>query len=170
MSQFTGREQAKVTSDACCWRSISRVLMSNQCWICGETFPRGQPRKVFTIAQLLEYCASRRQKYLVDCLIGKVCFKQYRKDIFDKQFQNLNLCWNRLCDIEFDTVMVDADLDEARMGKWISSLACCTTPKCADLHREITAGLPSLFDAGLPNSLCPPGCGCDAPWQFALIK
>lgn len=109
----------------------------------------------------------RRKLFISECLTGKYCFEQFGKDIFDKDYIGLNLCWNRLCDIGFEQLKIDADLRDADMGKWISSLACCNSSECADLLDSITGDRP-LLDPVLLSAKCPPGCGCDAPWQFVF--
>ena len=148
-----------------CWRSISGVLLQNQCWICGEVFIRGKMRKVFTVAQLLDYYKLCRQRYIADCLTGKTCFSQYSIDIFPNNLANLNICWNRLCYLEFNDVKIDADLADIDLGKWISSLACCNSEICAEYLSSIVGDTPP-YDPKSQSNLCPPGCGCDNPWQF----
>jgi hypothetical protein len=106
----------------------------------------------------------RRKRFMVDCFIGKLCFDQYEKNIFPPKYISLNLCWNRLCDIKFDENRIAADLAEVDIGKWISSLACCNNEECKDFLLAIVGDRPAY--TALDKALCPPGCGCDNPWQF----
>ena len=168
MSEFAskgGSRGDRSPTSSSVWKSVSRVLLESRCWICNETFVRGKPRKQFTISQLLEYYSVKRKLFVSGCLTGKTCFDQFQKDIFDEKYGNLNGCWNRLCDLQFNKDRIDADLASVDIGKWVSSLACCNSADCEEVLKSITGDLP-LFDPTNQKFLCPPGCGCDNPWQF----
>jgi hypothetical protein len=156
------------------WNSISDMLIQNKCWVCCKPFTRGKLRKVFQVSQLLEFLFGiYKTRYVVDDI--PVAISEIPAIIFGAEYINLNNCWMRLREAEFNEQRVGNELASLDIATWMSSLACCSTEDCESFHSQIT-GSPvsgsSTASGGVAAGVsaaaggCLPGCGCDNPWQF----
>jgi hypothetical protein len=152
------------------------MLIQNKCWVCCKPFTRGKLRKVFQVSQLLEFLFGiYKAKYVVNDV--QIAISEIPTAIFDTEFVNLNNCWMRLREAEFNEQRVGIELSALDVATWMSSLACCSTESCESIHAQITGtplsgtntgsssgGVASAVSAAAGG--CLPGCGCDNPWQF----
>jgi hypothetical protein len=127
---------------------------------------RGKLRKPFQLTQLLDFYFKQKQ-----AIVEINPDDAVPRSIFAENFSNLNECWNRLCDLQFDESKLNADLESLSIAKWMSSLACCNSHECDSIHARIT-GTASIFNAASASSTegCPIGCLCDNPWPFLTVK
>lgn len=158
------------------WNSISDMLIQNKCWVCCKPFTRGKLRKVFQVSQLIEFLfAIYKARYVAGDT--PVAISDVPTAIFSPDLVNLNNCWMRLREAEFNEQRVGSELASLDIATWMSSLACCSTEECESIHAQITGTFPSGTDAsssskGVASAAsaaaggCLPGCGCDNPWQF----
>mmetsp|Transcript_20655 Transcript_20655/g.35106 ORF Transcript_20655/g.35106 Transcript_20655/m.35106 type:complete len:250 (+) Transcript_20655:79-828(+) len=49
------------TAEKSPWTSINDMLIKNKCWLCQSPFPRGKPKKVFQVSQLLSFYKKHAQ-------------------------------------------------------------------------------------------------------------
>lgn len=142
------------------WQSVNDMLIQNRCWLCRAIFKKGKIKKVFTIAQVIQYFDSLPK----DSDTAPVEF------ISD----NFKACYEAYGLKEGQTDAILRELQSCDVAPWMSGLVCAQTKECAlefDLiaKTDIAASITKLRDdipAMSKAENCPPGCDCDSPWSF----
>jgi hypothetical protein len=160
------------TSNA--FANINTMLMQNRCFLCEETFQRGKTKKVFQVADMLEFYLTVAQQEKLNPT-KTVTFKSKNlKDCYD--------CFKSLVVIDdngnVDSVKVISELKNRDIETWMSGLICGTNPICQEESAYFVKDLSaksnqanqnqgsSIFKSTVQDKECPPGCNCDNPWPF----
>jgi len=154
--------------------SINTMLMQNRCWLCEETFQRGKTKKVFQVADMLEFYLKVAQQEKLNPT-KTVTFKSKNlKDCYDS-FKSLVVIDDNG---NIDSLKVVSELRNKDIETWMSGLICGTNPICQeevvyfvkDLSAISNQGNQSqgssIFKSAVQDKECAPGCNCDNPWPF----
>ena len=156
------------------WKSISDMLIQNKCWLCTQTFPRGKKKKVFTVNQVLHSFSSTFDASSVETPDGRLTFFTD----FVEQLPHVHACYSNFCYMNGDVKKISRELEKIDIAPWMSGLVCCSNDLCKAAFNAISAENPtSVGNSDQLNAAlakhnvndCPPGCGCDNPWQFMAI-
>ena len=93
-------------------------------------------------------------------------------------------CYESFCSLGGSTEALLNKLREEECETWMSGLICALTPVCAREYMLLVpegkvstatlSGMSTSTAGGKEgDAACPPGCGCDNPWQFvqdAMMK
>lgn len=158
------------------WKSISDMLIQNKCWLCTQTFPRGKKKKVFTVSQVLQSFSST-----FDAMQNSGDTQDDRLTLFtgfDEQLPHVHACYSNFCSMNGDVEKISRELEKIDIAPWMSGLVCCSNDLCKATFNAITTEsgtsignsdqLKAAFAKHNVND-CPPGCGCDNPWQFMAM-
>lgn len=147
------------------------MLSQNRCWLCEEVFPRGKQKKVFQVADLLEFLLNRAiQEVTNPELLTPLKSKNLRDCFFSfKQYLRIDNEGN------ISTEKVIEELRKNDIETWMSGLICSINPNCLEevnyvlkdpSKKSADEQMTKRFKSAVEKKDCPPGCNCDNPWPF----